>query len=55
MSLVSQGSQSSLMKGLALTAPTLTSTSKMAVVPPNRAKSSTGELKPRVVPEGTEV
>lgn len=42
----SQSSQSSLMKGLALTTPSVT---------PNRAKTSAKELKARPVPEGTEV
>ncbi|XP_052780114.1 IQ motif and SEC7 domain-containing protein 2-like isoform X3 [Mya arenaria] len=55
MSFGSQGSQSSLMKGLALTASTVTSTSKMAVPGQSRGKGSSSNLKSRPVPEGTEV
>ncbi|XP_045166930.2 IQ motif and SEC7 domain-containing protein 1-like isoform X3 [Mercenaria mercenaria] len=50
----SQSSQSSLMKGLALTAPTMATTSKLAMPGPARSKPSSSNLK-RPVPEGTEV
>ncbi|XP_052282699.1 IQ motif and SEC7 domain-containing protein 2-like isoform X2 [Dreissena polymorpha] len=54
LSFGSHGSQSSLMKGLALTTSAVTNTSKMAVGQP-RAKASASTLKQRPVPEGTEV